>query len=71
MYSLIFSEIKADPFELVLDFILSKNYDRLKQLGLNTGFRSTYGGFGRSSSGGGFGGFSGGRSGGGGSSSSW
>ncbi len=63
--------IIASILGLVLDFILSKNYDRLKQLGLNTGFRSTYGGFGRSSSGGGFGGFSGGRSGGGGSSSSW
>jgi len=58
---------------LFLDFILSKNYQRLQKMGKKTGFWSSGGGFwgGGGSSGGGFGGFGGGSSGGGGSSSSW
>lgn len=57
-------------FGLILDFILSKNYQRLKKLNKSTKFWDSSGGFG----GGGFhtgGGFSGGSSGGGGSSGSW
>lgn len=58
---------------LILDFILSKNFKKLKKAHKPTGFWPTKGGFwtggGRSS--GGFGGFSGGRSGGGGASGSW
>ncbi len=66
--------IAVGLFGLILDFILSKNYDRFKSLGLDTGFRSTHGGFWHSGGGGsssGFGGFGGGSSGGGGSSRSW
>ncbi len=67
--------IAVGLFGLILDFILSKNYDRFKSLGLDTGFKSTYGGFWHSQGGGGssggFGGFGGGSSGGGGSSRSW
>lgn len=60
-------------FGLLLDYVLSKNYDQLKKLGKSTGFRNTWGGFSRGGGGGGsgFGGFGGGRSGGGGSSRSW
>jgi uncharacterized protein len=54
---------------LFLDWLLSRNYEKLKLTGMSTGFWSSAGGF--KSSGGGFGGFSGGRSGGGGSSGSW
>ncbi len=58
---------------LFLDWILSKNYEKLKTIGKSTGFWSSGGGFwtGGSSSGGGFSGFSGGSSGGGGASGSW
>lgn len=63
--------IAVGLFGLVLDYILSKNYDNFKSLGLDTGFKSTHGGFWHSSGGGGFGGFGGGSSGGGGSSRSW
>jgi len=57
---------------LILDFILSKNFQYLQKKGKKTGFWSSGGGFwGGGSSGGGFGGFGGGSSGGGGSSSSW
>ncbi len=55
---------------LLLDFILSKNYQRLKKLGKSTKFWDSSGGFGGGSSGGG-GGFGGGSSGGGGASGSW
>lgn len=57
---------------LLLDFLLSHNYTYLKSKGLETGFRSSWGGFrGSSSSGSSFGGFRGGSSGGGGSSGRW
>lgn len=61
---------------LLLDFELSRNYDKLKKVGKHTGFSnwwSTGGGFwtGGESSGGGFGGFGGGSSGGGGASGGW
>jgi uncharacterized protein len=59
---------------LLLDWILSANYERLKTLGKNTGWAKSWGGFwagtGHGGSGG-FGGFSGGSSGGGGASGSW
>ena len=55
---------------LLLDFVLSKNYKKLKQKGKSTNFWSSSGGFsGGSSSGGGS--FGGGSSGGGGASGSW
>jgi len=57
---------------LFLDWLLSRNYKRLKKLGKSTGLWSSRGGFssgGRSS--GGFGGFGGGSSGGGGASGGW
>lgn len=60
---------------LLLDFVLSKNYDKLKKLGKDTGFTHSAGGFWWGGSGGnnsgGFGGFGGGSSGGGGASGSW
>jgi uncharacterized protein len=58
---------------LLLDYILSSNFKKLKKAKKSTGFWSTKGGFwtGGKSSGGGFGGFSGGSSGGGGASGSW
>lgn len=56
---------------LLLDFVLSKNYDKLKAQGRNTGWLATGGGFFGSRNSGGFGGFGGGNSGGGGSSGSW
>ncbi len=56
---------------LFLDFILSKNYKKLKKLGKSTGFWSSSGGFRGGLGGGGFGGFRGGSSGGGGASGSW
>ncbi|MEK7611589.1 MAG: hypothetical protein AAB486_04435, partial [Patescibacteria group bacterium] len=61
-------------FGLILDFFLSKNYDRLKKLGKSTGFLHTWGGFyggGQRGGSSGFSGFGGGMSGGGGSSRSW
>lgn len=56
---------------LLLDFILSKNYERLKKLGKDTGFWRSGGGFGGGGFGGGGGSFGGGSSGGGGASGSW
>lgn len=57
---------------LLLDFILTKNYQRRKAKGLPTGFFHTWGGFsGGGGSSGGFGGFGGGSSGGGGGSGGW
>ena len=56
---------------LLLDFILSSNYTKLKKLGRSTGFWSSMGGFSGGRSSGGFGGFGGGSSGGGGSSRGW
>lgn len=58
---------------LLFDYILTKNYEKRKKLGLPTGFFHTWGGFsgGGRSGGGGFGGFGGGSSGGGGASSGW
>lgn len=58
---------------LLLDYILSSNYKKLKKIKKPTGFWPSRGGFwtGGGRSGGGFGGFSGGRSGGGGASGSW
>lgn len=54
---------------LLLDFVLSKNYQQRKQLGKPTGFWGSWGGFSSGSSS--FGGFGGGGSGGGGSSGGW
>ncbi|MBI4066508.1 TPM domain-containing protein [Candidatus Gottesmanbacteria bacterium] len=59
---------------VLLDAILSRNYETLKSKGGKTGFFSSRGGFWSSGSGkssGSFGGFSGGSSGGGGAGSSW
>lgn len=59
---------------LLLDWALSRNYQKLKKAGKKTDWWTTGGGFwlgGSGSSGGGFGGFGGGGSGGGGSSGSW
>lgn len=58
---------------LVLDYIFSKNYRKLKAAGKSTGFWASRGGFSskRTSSSGGFGGFGGGSSGGGGASGGW
>lgn len=60
-------------FGLFLDWVLSRNYERLKLLGKQTGWRHTWGGFwaGGGSGSAGFGGFGGGSSGGGGASGSW
>ncbi len=55
---------------LFLDFVLSKNYKKLKERGWETSFWRSGGGFGGGSSSGG-GGFGGGSSGGGGASGSW
>ncbi len=66
--------IIAGLIGLFLDWILSKNYERLSKLGKKTNFWHSGGGFwtgGSGSSGGGFGGFGGGSSGGGGASGSW
>lgn len=54
---------------LLLDWILSRNYKKLKKAKKPTGFWSSWGGF--SSGGGGFGGFGGGSSGGAGASGGW
>lgn len=54
---------------LILDFIFSRNYQKLKAKGKPTGFFPSWGGF--SSGGKSFGGFGGGSSGGGGASGSW
>lgn len=59
---------------LLLDWALSRNYQKLKKAGKKTDWWTTGGGFwlgGSGSGGGGFGGFGGGGSGGGGSSGSW
>ncbi len=56
---------------LLLDYILSKNYQVRKSRGLPTGFFHTWGGFSGGGSGGSFGGFGGGSSGGGGGSGGW
>jgi|APSaa5957512622_1039677.scaffolds.fasta_scaffold10900_2 uncharacterized protein len=56
---------------LLLDFLLSKNYKKRKNLGLPVSWLSSMGGFSSGRSSGSFGGFGGGRSGGGGSSGSW
>ncbi len=57
-------------FGLLLDYILSRNYQTRKRTGLPTSFWITGGGF-RGGNGGGFGGFGGGSSGGGGASGRW
>lgn len=56
---------------LILDYILSKNYKKLKKAGKPTGFWGSWGGFSGGRGGGGFGGFGGGSSGGGGASGGW
>lgn len=53
---------------LFLDWLLSRNYEKLKTLGKSTGFWASGGGFSGSGS---FGGFGGGSSGGGGASGDW
>ncbi len=61
-------------FGFLLDYLLSKNYKKLKNKKKPTSFTKSWGGFfsgGGGSSGGGFGGFSGGSSGGGGASGGW
>lgn len=58
-------------FGLLLDYILSKNYKKLKKAGKPTGFWGSWGGFSSGGGGGGFGGFGGGGSGGGGASGGW
>lgn len=57
---------------LILDFLLSRVFKKMKEGGYKTDWASTKGGFwGSSGSGSGFGGFGGGSSGGGGASGSW
>lgn len=56
---------------LILDWILSRNYQNLSRSGRATDWFHSYGGFGGSRSGGSFGGFGGGSSGGGGGSGGW
>lgn len=71
---LIFGAILFGGLGLLLDYILTKNFQYRKTKNLPTGFWNTWGGFGGgggSSSGGGFGGFGGGSSGGGGASGGW
>ncbi len=69
---LIIGALIFGPVGLLLDYLLTKNYNVRKSRGLSTGFFSTWGGFGGGgSSGGGFGGFGGGSSGGGGASGGW
>jgi uncharacterized protein len=58
-------------FGLILDWILSSNYQKLSRSGRSTDWFHSYGGFGGSRSSGGSGGFGGGSSGGGGGSGSW
>ncbi len=67
---LIIGALVFGPLVLLLDYILTKNYQVRKSRGLPTGFFSTWGGFG-GGGGGGFGGFGGGSSGGGGASGGW
>jgi uncharacterized protein len=72
LVALIFSVIGLGLFGLILDYILSKNYQKLKKKGKSAGFFSSWGGFSSGGgSGGGFGGFGGGSSGGGGASGGW
>lgn len=68
--SLIFAALGLGLFGLLLDFILSKNYQGRKRRGLPTSWRGSWGGF-SSGGGSGFSGFGGGGSGGGGASGSW
>ncbi len=69
---LIIGALIFGPLGLLLDYILTKNYNIRKSRGLPTGFFNTWGGFGGGGgSGGGFGGFGGGSSGGGGASGGW
>lgn len=56
---------------LLLDFILSRNYKKLKKAKKPTGFWRSLGGFSSGGGGGGFGGFGGGSSGGGGAKGGW
>ncbi|HUW22078.1 MAG TPA: TPM domain-containing protein [Candidatus Bathyarchaeia archaeon] len=59
-------------FGLLLDWLLSRNYDKLKSSGRSTSWWPSRGGFfSGGGGGGGFGGFGGGSSGGGGASGSW
>ena len=61
-------------FGLLLDYFLSRNYQRAQKSGRSSNFWTSFGGFktsGGSHSGGGFGGFGGGHSGGGGASRGW
>jgi uncharacterized protein len=58
-------------FGFILDWLLSRNYQKLAQNGRATDWFHSYGGFGGSSSGGHSGGFGGGSSGGGGASGGW
>ncbi|HUS51910.1 MAG TPA: TPM domain-containing protein [Candidatus Bathyarchaeia archaeon] len=67
----LFSAASLGLFGLLLDYILSKNYKKLKKKGKSTGFFSSRGGFSSGGGGGGFGGFGGGSSGGGGASGGW
>ena len=73
LHSLLFalgSAVALGLIGLILDYLLSKNYQNLSKSGRSTSFWGSLGGFGRGGSGG-FGGFGGGGSGGGGSSRSW
>ena len=72
VFGVIFFGLIFGGVGLLLDYILTKNYQKRKEKGLPTGFFHTWGGFsGGGRSGGGFGGFGGGSSGGGGASGRW
>ncbi len=72
LLAIVFSALGLVLLGLILDYILSKNYKKLKKKGKSTGFFSSWGGFSSGGGGGGgFGGFGGGSSGGGGASGSW
>lgn len=69
--ALTFSAIGLGLLGLLLDYILSKNYKKLKKAKKPTSFWKSRGGFSSGRGGGGFGGFGGGSSGGGGASGGW
>lgn len=71
LIALVLSVISLGLFGLLLDYILSKNYQKLKKSKKPTSFWRSWGGFSSGGGGGGFGGFGGGSSGGGGASGGW
>lgn len=71
LVALVLSAISLGLLGLLLDYILSKNYKKLKESKKPTSFWKSWGGFSSGGGRGGFGGFGGGSSGGGGASGGW